>query len=155
MKNVYIAPNATVVGDVVLEKDVNIWYGAVLRGDNGRITVGEGSNIQDNAVVHNETNIGRFCTIGHGAIVHGCTLGDHCLIGMGAIVLTGAVLGEGCLVAAGAVVTGKTNAPAGSLLMGSPAKVVKEVTPEQQAETLYHMKHYIELGRAAFGEETE
>ena len=151
MKDVYIAPNATVVGDVVLEKDVNIWYGAVLRGDNGRITVGEGSNIQDNAVIHNETNIGRFCTIGHGAIVHGCTLGDHCLIGMGAIVLTGAVLGEGCLVGAGAVVTGKTNAPAGSLLLGSPAKIVKNVTPEQQAETLYHMKHYIELGREAFG----
>lgn len=155
MKDVYIAPNATVVGDVVLEKDVNIWYGAVLRGDNGRITVGEGSNIQDNAVVHNETNIGRFCTIGHGAIVHGCTLGDHCLIGMGAIVLTGAVLGEGCLVGAGAVVTGKTNAPAGSLLLGSPAKIVKNVTPEQQAETLYHMKHYIELGRAAFGKNAE
>ena len=155
MKNVYIAPNATVVGDVILEKDVNIWYGAVLRGDNGRITVGEGSNIQDNAVLHNETNIGKFCTIGHGAIVHGCTLGDHCLIGMGAIVLTGAVLGDGCLVAAGAVVTGKTNAPAGSLLMGSPARVVKQVTPQQQAETLYHMNHYIELGRAAFGGNAE
>ena len=141
MKNVYIAPNATVVGDVVLEKDVNIGYGAVLRGDNGRITVGEGSNIQDNAVVHDETHIGRFCTIGHGAIVHGCTVGDDCLIGMGAIVLTGAVLGEGCLVGAGALVTGKTNAPAGSLLLGSPAKVVKTVTPEQLAETRENALH--------------
>ena len=151
MENVYLAPNATVVGDVVLEKDVNIWYGAVLRGDNGRITVGEGSNIQDNAVVHKKTDIGKFCTISHGAIVHGCTLGDHCLIGMGAIVLSGAVLGEDCLVAAGAVVTGKTNAPAGSLLMGSPAKVVKQVTPEQRAETRKNALHYIELGRKAFG----
>ena len=155
MKNVYIAPNATVVGDVVLEKDVNIWYGAVLRGDNGRITVGEGSNIQDNAVVHNKADIGRFCTIGHGAIVHGCTVGDDCLIGMGAIVLTGAVLGEGCLVGAGALVTGKTNAPAGSLLLGSPAKVVKTVTPEQLAETRENALHYIELGRAAFGGNAE
>ena len=155
MKNVYIAPNATVVGDVVLEKDVNIWYGAVLRGDNGRITVGEGSNIQDNAVVHNKADIGRFCTIGHGAIVHGCTVGDDCLIGMGAIVLTGAVLGKGCLVGAGALVTGKTNAPAGSLLLGSPAKVVKTVTPEQLAETRENALHYIELGRAAFGGNAE
>ena len=155
MKNVYIAPNATVVGDVVLHKDVNIWYGAVLRGDNGRITVGEGSNIQDNAVVHNKADIGRFCTIGHGAIVHGCTVGDDCLIGMGAIVLTGAVLGEGCLVGAGALVTGKTNAPAGSLLLGSPAKVVKTVTPEQLAETRENALHYIELGRAAFGDNAE
>ena len=76
MENVYIAPNATVVGDVVLEKDVNIWYGAVLRGDHGRITVGEGTNIQDNAVLHDETTLGRFCTVGHTAIVHGCTIGD-------------------------------------------------------------------------------
>ena len=155
MKDIYIAPNATVVGDVVLEKDVNIWYGAVLRGDNGRITVGEGSNIQDNAVVHNKADIGRFCTIGHGAIVHGCTVGDDCLIGMGAIVLTGAVLGKGCLVGAGALVTGKTNAPAGSLLLGSPAKVVKTVTPEQLAETRENALHYIELGRAAFGGNAE
>ena len=135
MKEVYIAPNATVVGDVVLNKDVNIWYGAVLRGDHGRITVGEGTNIQDNAVVHDETTLGRFCTVGHTAIVHGCTVGDDCLIGMGAIILSGAVLGDGCIVGAGALVTGKTNAPAGSVLLGSPARVVKDVTPEQLAET--------------------
>ena len=155
MKNVYIAPNATVVGDVVLEKDVNIWYGAVLRGDNGRITVGEGSNIQDNAVLHDETNLGKFCTVGHTAIVHGCTIGDDCLIGMGAVLLSGAVLGDGCIVGAGALVTGKTNAPAGSLLLGSPAKVVKTVTPEQLAETRENALHYIELGRAAFGKNAE
>ena len=150
MKNVYIAPNATVVGDVVLEKDVNIWYGAVLRGDHGRITVGEGTNIQDNAVLHDETTLGKFCTVGHTAIVHGCTIGDDCLIGMGAIILSGAVLGEGCIVGAGALVTGKTNAPAGSVLLGSPAKVVKTVTPEQLAETRENALHYIELGRKSF-----
>ena len=151
MQEVYIAPNATVVGDVVLHKDANIWYGAVLRGDCGRITVGEGTNIQDNAVVHDETTLGKFCTVGHSAIVHGCTVGDDCLIGMGAVLLTGAVLGDGCIVGAGALVTGKTNAPAGSLLLGSPARVVKTVTPEQLAQTRLNAQHYIELGRRAFG----
>lgn len=127
----YIAANATVVGDVTLEKDVSIWYGAVLRGDSGSICIGEGSNVQDNSIVHEKTTVGKGCSIGHGAILHGCTVGDHCVVGMGAIVLNGAVLGEHCLVGAGAVVTGKTNAPAGSLLLGNPAKVVKELTQEQ------------------------
>lgn len=153
MKNVYIAQNATVVGDVVLEKDVNIWYGAVLRGDHGRITVGEGSNVQDNAVIHDETTIGKYCTIGHSAIVHGCTIGDGCLIGMGAIVLGGAVLGDGCLVGAGALVTGKTVAPAGSMLLGSPAKVVKSMTPEELVASLKNAAEYVELGRKTFGKE--
>lgn len=147
---VYIAPNATVVGDVVLGTDVNIWYGAVLRGDSGRITVGEGTNIQENCVLHDETTVGAYCTIGHGAIVHGCTVGDGCLIGMGAIVLNGAVLGDGCLVGAGAVVTGKTRAEAGSVLLGNPAKAVKNLSPEQIAEQRHGAVHYIELARAAF-----
>ncbi len=150
-QTVYLAPNATVVGDVILEKDVNIWYGAVLRGDNGPITIGEGTNIQDNAVVHDETVIGKHCTIGHGAIIHGCTLGDGCLVGMGAIVLSGAVLGEGCLVGAGALVTGKTNAPAGSVLLGSPAKITKTLTEDQRNENLHNAAHYVELGKKAFG----
>ena len=151
MEHVYIAPNATVVGEVSLAKDVNVWYGAVLRGDCGKITVGEGTNIQDNAVVHDETTIGKFCTVGHTAIIHGCTIGDNCLIGMGAIVLSGAELGDGCLVGAGALVTGKTKAPAGSILLGSPAKVVKTITQEQLEETRKNAEHYIELGRKAFG----
>ena len=142
---VYIAPNATVVGDVKLGNKVNIWYGAVLRGDSGTITIGEGTNIQDNCVIHEKTTIGKYCTIGHGAIVHGCTLGDNCVVGMGAIVLTGAVIGDNCLIGAGAVVTGKTVAPAGSLLLGSPAKVVKELTAEQIAENLESATHYIAL----------
>ena len=151
MEQVYIAPNATVVGDVELHKNVNIWYGAVLRGDCGKITVGEGTNIQDNAVVHDETTLGKNCTVGHSAIIHGCTIGDDCLIGMGAIVLSGAVLGNGCLVGAGALVTGKTNAPDGSILLGSPAKVVKTMTPEQLEESRRNAAHYIELGQKAFG----
>lgn len=150
-ENAYIAPNATVVGDVVLGKDVSVWYGAVLRGDSGRLTIGEGTNIQDNCVVHEKTTIGAYCTVGHGAIVHGCTIGDGCLLGMGCIVLTGAVLGDGCLVGAGAVVTGKTRAAAGSVLLGSPAKVVKTLTQEQIADQRRSAEHYIEAGRKAFG----
>lgn len=149
-QQVYLAPNATVTGDVCLGKHVNIWYGAVLRGDHGRITVGEGTNIQDNAVVHDRTAIGKFCTVGHGAIVHGCTIGDGCLIGMGAIVLNGAVLGENCLVGAGAVVTGKVNAPAGSVLLGNPAKIVKQVSQSQIQQNRANAEQYIALAKENF-----
>ena len=148
--NIYLAPNATVVGDVTLDADVNIWYGAVLRGDNGPIRVGIGTNIQDNAVVHDATVIGNHCTVGHGAIIHGCTVGDHCLIGMGAIILSGAVLEEDCLVGAGALVTGKTHAPAGSMLLGNPAKVVKQLTPEQILANRENAAHYVELAQKTF-----
>lgn len=151
MKKAYIAPNATVVGDVVLGENASIWYGAVLRGDSGTITVGCGTNIQDNCILHEKTTLGEFCTVGHGAILHGCTIGDGCLIGMGAIILDGAVLEEGCLVGAGALVTGKTHAPAGSVLLGSPAKIARQLTPEQMAQQRGNAEHYISLGRAAFG----
>ncbi len=147
MEQVFIAPNATVVGDVTLGKDVNIWYGAVLRGDSGAITIGEGTNVQDNCVIHEQTTIGKYCTIGHGAIVHGCTVGDGCVIGMGAVVLNGAVLEAGCLVGAGALVTGKTVAAAGSVLLGSPAKVVKTLTVEQMEAQLHDAAHYVETAR--------
>ena len=153
MENTYIAPNATVVGDVVLSKDVNIWYGAVLRGDHGTITLGEGTNVQDNAVIHDGTTVGKFCTIGHGAIVHGCTIGDGCLIGMGAIVLGGAQLGDGCLVGAGAVVTGKTVAPAGHLLLGNPAKIVRNLTPEELVASVKNAMEYVALGKKTFGKD--
>ena len=147
MNHVYIAPNATVVGDVELGNDVNIWYGAVLRGDCGKITVGEGTNIQEHCVLHEATTLGRNCTVGHGAILHGCTVGDGCLIGMGAIVLNDAVLGEGCLVGAGALVTGKTNAPAGSVLLGSPAKIVKTLSKEDMEGQRESALHYIEQAK--------
>lgn len=148
MEQVFVAPNATIVGDVTLGKDVNIWYGAVLRGDSGAITVGEGTNVQDNCVIHEKTTIGKHCTIGHNAVVHGCTIGDGCVIGMGAVVLTGAQLEDGCLVGAGALVTGKTVAPAGSVLLGNPAKVVKTLTPEQMAAQMHDAAHYVETAKA-------
>ena len=143
----YIAPNATVVGDVILGESANIWYGAVLRGDSGTITVGEGSNVQDNAVIHDRTTIGKHCTVGHGAIVHGCTVGDNTVIGMGAIVLNGAVIGNNCIVGAGALVTGKMNAPDGSVILGNPAKVVKEVTEQQVQDNAHSAQHYVELAQ--------
>ena len=151
MKKVFegatVASTAVIVGDVRLGKDVSIWYGAVLRGDRGSICIGEGSNVQDNCVIHETTTVGKGCSIGHTAILHGCTIGDGCLIGMGAIVLNGAVLEEGCLVGAGALVTGKTQAPAGSVLLGSPAKIVKTLTPEQQAQQKQDAMHYVELAQ--------
>ena len=143
----WVANNATVVGDVVLGEDVSIWYGAVLRGDCGTITVGDGTNIQDNAVVHDETTIGCRCTVGHGAIVHGCTIGDDTMVGMGAIVLSGAKIGKNCLIGAGAVVTGKMDAPDGSLLLGNPAKIVKEVSPEMILEIKKDAALYVNLAR--------
>ncbi len=149
---IYIAPNATVVGDVVMDENVNIWYGAVLRGDSGTITLGEGTNVQDNAVLHEECTLGKYCTVGHGAIIHGATLGDGCLVGMGAIILNGAKLAEGCLVGAGAVVTGKMDAPAGSVLLGSPAKITKTLTEEAIKENYHNAEHYIQLAKQQFNE---
>lgn len=130
-EDVLICEGARVAGDVTLAKGVNIWYNAVLRGDEGAITVGENTNIQDGAVLHEETHVGAGCTIGHSAIVHGCTVGDNVLIGMGTVVLNGAKIGDNCIVGAGALVTGKMDAPAGSMILGSPAKVVRPLTEEE------------------------
>ena len=152
MDKVYIAPNATVVGETSLAPGVNIWYGAVLRGDSGCICLGEGTNVQDNCVIHEKTTVGAYCTVGHGAILHGCTLKDGCLVGMGAILLDGAVLEEGCMVGAGALVTGKIHAEPGSLLLGNPAKVIKQLTPQQIQANRQKAQHYVELAKKAFGE---
>lgn len=140
-----LAPGVVICGDVTLEKDVNVWYGAVLRGDNGPIRVGEGTNIQDNCVLHDKTTIGKFCTIGHGAVVHGCTVGDHSLIGMGAVVLSGARIGPHCLVGGGAVVTGKTVAPEGSMLLGNPAKITRRLTKKEREYIRYNAEYYIKM----------
>ena len=146
-KTYFAAPGAVIVGDVELGENASVWYGAVLRGDSGPIRVGKGTNIQDGCILHETTTVGDHCTVGHGAILHGCTVGDGCLIGMGAIVLTGAVLGEGCMVGAGALVTGKTNAPAGSLLLGSPAKIVRQLTEQELQEQLHSARHYAQLAK--------
>jgi carbonic anhydrase/acetyltransferase-like protein (isoleucine patch superfamily) len=137
-KNVYIARGAVVVGDVTLGDGVSVWYNAVLRGDLNQIVVGPGSNIQDNAVVHLADElpciIGSHVTIGHSAIVHACTIGDECLIGMGAIILDGAEIGAQCLIGAKSLVTQYTQIPAGSLVMGAPAKVVRALSPDERKD---------------------
>ena len=130
-ETVLICEGARVSGDVTLGPGVSIWYNAVLRGDDGAITVGADTNIQDGAVLHEETRVGAGCTIGHNAVVHGCTVGDNTLIGMGAVVLNGARIGSDCVVGAGALVTGKIDAPDGSMLLGSPAKVARPLTAEE------------------------
>jgi len=127
----WVAPNAQVIGAVTLESGVGVWFGVVLRGDNEPIIIGEGSNIQENTVAHTDmgypVTIGKNCTIGHSAIIHGCTVGDNSLIGMGATVLTGAVIGKNCLIGAGALVTEGKVIPDGSLVVGMPAKVIRSL----------------------------
>ena len=153
-KTVYLAPDAIVTGDVSLGENVNIWYGAVLRGDSGKITVGRGTNIQEKCVLHEQTTLGENCTVGHCAIVHGCTIGDNTLVGMGAIILDGAKIGNNCIVGAGALVTGKMDAPDGSVILGSPAKVVKEATAEQIEANRTSARHYIELAQKSLPNKT-
>src|SRR6476469_6944102 len=135
--NVYLARTAVVLGDVTLGAHASVWYNAVLRGDINRIVVGDYSNIQDNAVVHLADDypclIGRYVTVGHSAIVHACTVEDECLIGMGATVLDGAVIGAQTIVGANALVTQGTVIPAGSMVLGSPAKVVRTLSPDDRA----------------------
>lgn len=147
-----IASNATVIGDVTIGRDSTVLYGAVLRGDcNGRIIIGERTNIQDLACIHvpldGDTVIGDEVTVGHGAILHGCHVGDGSLIGMGAILLDGAKVGEHCLVAAGALVPGKMDAPDHSLIVGSPAKVIRKVTDEELKAMSVGVEEYIHIGR--------
>lgn len=125
----WMAPDAQIIGEVILGEDVGVWFGVVMRGDNEPIIVGEGSNVQEHAVVHTDmgypATIGRGCTIGHHAIVHGATIGDGSLVGMGAIVLNGARVGRNCLIGAGALVTEGKEIPDNSLVLGSPGKVVR------------------------------
>jgi carbonic anhydrase/acetyltransferase-like protein (isoleucine patch superfamily) len=142
-----IVDGAVVTGDVTLGKGVSIWYRAVLRGDLGPIWVGDETNIQDGAILHERTQVGRGCTVGHGAIVHGCTVGDNTLIGMGSILLNGARIGSDCIVGAGALVTGKLCAPDGSLVLGSPAKVVRALTQEEVRGNRASAREYLELAR--------
>lgn len=147
-KDVYVAPGAAVVGDVVLGDRVNIWFNAVIRADRSRISIGADTNIQDNCVIHVETDadvmIGSGVSIGHGAIVHGCTIGDDTLIGMGAIILNHAVIGKNCIVGAGALVTEDTVIPNNSVVIGQPGRIVRQVTPEEIAENAKNAAHYIE-----------
>ena len=142
----WVSPNAQVIGKVTLESHVSIWFGVVLRGDNDLITVGAGSNVQDNTVIHTDlgypATIGKDCTIGHGDIIHGCTIGDNSLVGMGATVLNGAVIGRNCLIGAGALVTEGKVIPDGSLVIGMPAKALRRLGADEIEGLRQSALHY-------------
>jgi carbonic anhydrase/acetyltransferase-like protein (isoleucine patch superfamily) len=143
----FVADGARIVGDVSLAAGASVWYNAVLRADSAAIVVGAGSNVQDNVSVHVDAGhavvIGSKVSIGHNAVVHGCTIGDGSLIGMGAVVLNGARIGNGCLVAGGAVVLEGSEIPDGSLVAGVPAKVRRALTAEERAGLLRNAEHYL------------
>ena len=149
----YIAPGAVVLGDIELAEDCSIWYNAVVRADRAPIRIGRGSNVQDNCVVHVDTGypvtIGEGVTIGHGAIVHGCSIGNNTLIGMGAILLNGCQIGSNCMIGAGALVTQNAVIPDNSLVVGNPGKIRREVTPEEAAGIRENAAHYLEEARRA------
>lgn len=148
---VFVAPNATVLGDVVLGPGSSVWYGAVLRGDDGTLTLGENTNVQDNAVLHCDpggaVTLGKNVTVGHCALVHGCTVGDGSLIGMHATLLNHCVVGKNCIIGAGALVPEGKIIPDDSLVVGVPGKIIEQVSPEQAAASLANAAHYVGEGR--------
>lgn len=143
----WVAENATVIGNVCLEADASVWYGAVIRGDNEPIVIGQGSNVQDGSVLHTDhgfpLTLGQGVTVGHQVTLHGCTIGDGSLIGIQAVVLNGARIGRNCLVGAGSLVTEGKEFPDNSLIMGSPAKVVRELTAEQAQRLKQSAVNYV------------
>ena len=150
-KSVFIADTATVLGRVILEKDVSVWFSAVVRGDYEEIIIKEGTNIQDCCVIHTDHNlpkyIGKNCVIGHGAIVHGSKLGDNVLIAMGAVVLNGCEIGDNCIIGAGAVVKEFEKIPPNSLVLGVPGTVVKKIDEDTVQKIKDNSKDYIELSK--------
>lgn len=146
----YVAPNAAVIGKVILAEHATVWFGATIRGDNETINIGAGSNVQDSAVLHTDPGfpliVGADVSIGHQAMMHGCTIGEGTLIGIQAIVLNGAVIGKGCLIGAGALITERKVFGDGSLIFGAPAKVVRQLSPEEREDLLKVAANYAERG---------
>jgi carbonic anhydrase/acetyltransferase-like protein (isoleucine patch superfamily) len=144
----WVAPNATIIGDVILEKNSSIWFNAVLRGDIENIYIGEGSNIQDGSVLHTDPGcplkVGKDVTVGHLVMLHGCTIGDNSLIGIGAVILNNAKIGKNCIIGAKALITENKEIPDNSLVVGSPGKVIREVTEDEKKSVLENTKHYQE-----------
>jgi len=150
-KGHFIAPNAVLIGDVILQEDSSVWFSCVLRGDADRIEIGAGSNIQDGTVLHTDPGfpltVGRNVTVGHNAMLHGCTIGDGSLVGINAVVLNGAKVGRGCLIGASALVTEGMEIPDGSLVLGIPAKIKSQLSSEQQMELRRNAEHYVHNAR--------
>lgn len=149
LDDAYIAETAVIIGDVTLKKNANIWFGAVLRGDEASISIGENTNIQENCVVHvdngNNVIIGDGCTIGHGAIIHGCNIKNNVLVGMGSIILNGAKIGNNTIIGAGSLVTQNKEFEDGVLILGNPAKVIRKLTDEEIEENRKSCFNYLEL----------
>ena len=147
----WVADSAQVMGQVELGEGASVWFGAVVRGDTDRITIGAGSNIQDASVLHADAGqpllVGERVTVGHQVVLHGCTIGDESLIGIGAVVLNGAKIGKNCLVGAGALVTEGKDFPDGSMILGSPAKAVRQLTPAQIEGLRQSARHYTDNAR--------
>ena len=146
--NFWIAPNASVIGEVNLERDASIWFNAILRADNEPITIGEGSNVQDGAIIHTDPGfacrIGRKVTVGHMAMLHGCSIGDGSLIGIGSVVLNGAKIGKNCIIGSKALITEGMEVPDGSMVLGIPGKIKKTLTEEEQSVVPLGAEHYID-----------
>tara|TARA_B110001454_G_scaffold185920_1_gene182392 strand:- start:947 stop:1459 length:513 start_codon:yes stop_codon:yes gene_type:complete len=142
----WIAPTATIIGDVTLEKNTSIWFNAVLRGDIENIHIGEGSNVQDGSVLHTDPGfplkVGKNVTVGHMVMLHGCTIGDNSLIGIGTVILNNAKIGKNCIIGAKALITENKEIPDNSLVVGSPGKVVRKVTEEEKKAVFENTKHY-------------
>ena len=142
----WVAPNATIIGDVTLEKNSSVWFNAVIRGDNENIHVGEGSNVQDGSVLHTDPGcplrIGKDVTIGHIVMLHGCTIGDNSLIGIGAVILNNAKIGKNCIIGAKALITENKEIPNNSLVVGAPGRVVRKLTDEEIGKITENAKHY-------------
>ena len=155
-KSVFIAPSADVLGDVTMKEDASIWFHATVRADADSIYIGRGSNIQDNCVLHVDrgypVRIGEYVTVGHGAVVHGCTIGDHSLIGMGAILLNGCKIGKNCIVGAGALVTGGMEIPDGSVVLGNPGKIKRGIREEEITHNIENARLYIEEAKTYLGQ---
>jgi carbonic anhydrase/acetyltransferase-like protein (isoleucine patch superfamily) len=147
----FIAPDATLIGNIHVGRDVSIWFGAAIRGDNEKIAIGAGSNVQEHTIMHTDPGfaltIGEGCTIGHRAMLHGCTIGDNSLVGMGAIILNGAKIGRNCLVGAGALVTEGKEFPDNSLIVGQPAKVARTLDDASAARLGMSAQHYVNNGK--------
>lgn len=143
----FIADNATIIGSVALEDKASVWFNAVLRGDDAQITIGEGSNVQDGSVLHSDPGLpltlGRYVTVGHMVMLHGCSIGDNSLIGIGAVVLNNAKIGNNCLVGAGSLVPEGKEYPDGSLILGTPARVIRELKPPELQIIRLSAEHYV------------
>lgn len=143
----FIADNATVIGSVIIHNNVSVWFNAVIRGDNDPITIGEDTNIQDGTVVHTDEgiplNIGKGVTVGHQAMLHGCTIGDNSLIGINSVILNHAKIGKNCIIGANALITHGKEIPDNSMVLGSPGKVVREVTDEEIEYLRFSAEHYV------------